>query len=138
MPALGDGAHEVGDRAHEHAVDIGGAVALDERAEGRTRRRYAARWLPVEELRVGDLLLSTGIGASPGAASGKIAGQTFVILIGGIDFSGKRVAVIGTGATAVMNGTVFINIGHPVFLDLKVKARPKWRRDEAMLERLGI
>ena len=29
-------------------------VLRDERAPGRTRRRYAARWLPVEELRVGD------------------------------------------------------------------------------------
>jgi GTP-binding protein Era len=29
-------------------------------------------------------------------------------------------------------------LGHPVFLDLHVKTRPRWRRDEAMLERLGI
>ena len=29
-------------------------------------------------------------------------------------------------------------LGHQVFLELKVKVRPKWRRDEAMLERLGI
>jgi GTPase Era involved in 16S rRNA processing len=29
-------------------------------------------------------------------------------------------------------------VGHPVFLDLQVKVRPKWRRDERMLERLGI
>jgi GTP-binding protein Era len=29
-------------------------------------------------------------------------------------------------------------LGHPVFLELRVKARPRWRRDEAMLERLGI
>jgi GTPase len=27
---------------------------------------------------------------------------------------------------------------HPVFLEHKVKVRPKWRRDERMLERLGI
>jgi GTPase Era involved in 16S rRNA processing len=25
-----------------------------------------------------------------------------------------------------------------VFLELNVKARPRWRRDEAMLERLGL
>jgi GTPase Era involved in 16S rRNA processing len=25
-----------------------------------------------------------------------------------------------------------------VFLDLQVKVRPKWRRDEQLLERLGI
>jgi GTP-binding protein Era len=29
-------------------------------------------------------------------------------------------------------------LGHPVFLDLRVKVRPKWRRDERMLERLGL
>jgi GTPase len=29
-------------------------------------------------------------------------------------------------------------VGHPVFLELQVKVRPKWRRDERMLERLGI
>jgi GTP-binding protein Era len=29
-------------------------------------------------------------------------------------------------------------LGHSVFLDLQVKVRPRWRRDEAMLERLGL
>jgi len=29
-------------------------------------------------------------------------------------------------------------VDHPVFLELKVKVRPKWRRDERMLERLGL
>ena len=29
-------------------------------------------------------------------------------------------------------------LGHKVFLDLQVKARPRWRRDETMLERLGL
>jgi GTP-binding protein Era len=29
-------------------------------------------------------------------------------------------------------------LGHSVFLELRVKARPKWRRDAAMLERLGL
>jgi GTP-binding protein Era len=29
-------------------------------------------------------------------------------------------------------------LGHGVFLELHVKVRPRWRRDEAMLERLGI
>jgi len=27
---------------------------------------------------------------------------------------------------------------HPVYLELRVKVRPRWRRDEALLERLGI
>ena len=29
-------------------------------------------------------------------------------------------------------------VGHHVFLELKVKVKPKWRRDEGLLERLGI
>jgi GTP-binding protein Era len=29
-------------------------------------------------------------------------------------------------------------LGRSVFLDLRVKVRPKWRRDENALERLGI
>ncbi len=29
-------------------------------------------------------------------------------------------------------------VGHPVFLELVVKVRPKWRRDPKMLERLGL
>ena len=29
-------------------------------------------------------------------------------------------------------------LGRPVFLELKVKVRPRWRRDESLLERLGI
>jgi GTPase len=29
-------------------------------------------------------------------------------------------------------------LGHPVFLELVVKVRPRWRRDEATLDRLGV
>jgi len=29
-------------------------------------------------------------------------------------------------------------VGHPVYLQLQVKASPKWRRNETMLERLGL
>ncbi len=29
-------------------------------------------------------------------------------------------------------------LGHPVFLELRIKVRPKWRRDAATLERLGL
>jgi GTP-binding protein Era len=29
-------------------------------------------------------------------------------------------------------------LGHKVFLQLKVKVKPKWRRDEATLERMGL
>jgi GTPase len=29
-------------------------------------------------------------------------------------------------------------LGHPVYLELRVKVKPRWRRDETLLERLGI
>ncbi len=29
-------------------------------------------------------------------------------------------------------------LGHPVFLDLRVKVKERWRRDRALLERLGM
>jgi len=47
---------------------------------------------------------------------------------------GAMVREIGTRARPEVEALV----GHPVFLDLQVKVRPKWRRDERMLERLGL
>ena len=50
---------------------------------------------------------------------------------------GKRGAMIreiGTRARPEVEAFV----GHPVFLELVVKVRPKWRRDPRMLERLGF
>ncbi len=29
-------------------------------------------------------------------------------------------------------------LGRPVYLDLQVKVRPRWRRDAATLDRLGL
>jgi GTP-binding protein Era len=47
---------------------------------------------------------------------------------------GSMVRQIGTRARPEIEHL----LGRKVFLDLQVKVRPKWRRDEAMLERLGI
>jgi GTPase len=47
---------------------------------------------------------------------------------------GAMVREIGTRARPEMEALV----GHPVFLELLVKVRPKWRRDPKMLERLGL
>ncbi|MGH3080142.1 MAG: GTPase Era [Gaiellaceae bacterium] len=47
---------------------------------------------------------------------------------------GAMVRAIGTRARPEVEAL----LGHPVFLELHVKVRPKWRRDERMLERLGI
>jgi GTPase len=47
---------------------------------------------------------------------------------------GAMVREIGTRARPEIEHL----LGHPVFLELHVKVRPKWRRDERMLERLGL
>jgi GTP-binding protein Era len=47
---------------------------------------------------------------------------------------GAMVREIGTRARPEVEALV----GHPVFLDLVVKVRPKWRRDSNLLERLGL
>ncbi len=48
--------------------------------------------------------------------------------------AGSMVREIGTRARPEVEAL----LGHRVYLELRVKARPKWRRDEAMLERMGI
>ena len=57
--------------------------------------------------------------------------------------SQKQIVVGKRGSVVKQVGTrarpeIELLLGHQIFLDLKVKTRPKWRRDEAMLERLGI
>ena len=47
---------------------------------------------------------------------------------------GAMVREIGTRARPEVEALV----GHPVYLELQVKVRPKWRRDLRMLERLGL
>ena len=47
---------------------------------------------------------------------------------------GVMIRAIGTRARPEIESL----LGRPVFLDLRVKVRPRWRRDEGALERLGI
>jgi GTPase len=47
---------------------------------------------------------------------------------------GAMVKAIGTKARPEIEAL----LGHKVFLELQVKVRPRWRRDETMLERLGL
>jgi GTPase len=48
--------------------------------------------------------------------------------------AGSMVRRIGTEARPEIEAL----LGRTIFVDLQVKMRPRWRRDEAMLERLGI
>jgi GTP-binding protein Era len=53
------------------------------------------------------------------------------ILIGA---GGSRIKEIGTAARRELER----ELGTKVFLDLQVRVRAKWRRDDALLDRLGI
>jgi GTP-binding protein Era len=53
------------------------------------------------------------------------------IVVGG---GGRMIREIGTRARPEIEAL----LGHKVFLDLQVKVKPRWRRDERLLERLGI
>jgi GTPase len=61
-----------------------------------------------------------------------------------VETESQKQIVVGKGGAIVKEiGTrarpeIEALLGHPVFLELKVKVRPRWRRDAAMLERLGL
>ena len=61
-----------------------------------------------------------------------------------VETDSQKQIVVGKGGSVVKEVGVRARpeiehlVGHPVFLELKVKVKPKWRRDELLLERLGI
>ena len=61
-----------------------------------------------------------------------------------VETDSQKQIVVGKGGSLVKEVGVRARpeiehlVGHPVFLELKVKVKPKWRRDEGLLERLGI
>jgi len=61
-----------------------------------------------------------------------------------VETASQKQIVVGKGGAIVREiGTrarpeIEAILGHPVFLELKVKVRPRWRRDAATLERLGL
>jgi GTPase len=61
-----------------------------------------------------------------------------------VETESQKQIVVGKGGSIVREigrrarPEIELLLGHPVFLELRVKVKPRWRRDEAMLERLGI
>jgi GTP-binding protein Era len=61
-----------------------------------------------------------------------------------VETESQKQIVVGRGGSVVKQiGTrarpeIELLLGRQIFLELQVKTRPKWRRDAAMLERLGI
>jgi len=61
-----------------------------------------------------------------------------------VETESQKQILVGKGGTMVKDigsrarPEIEALLDHPVFLELKVKVRPKWRRDAATLERLGL
>ncbi len=61
-----------------------------------------------------------------------------------VETESQKQIVVGRGGSVVKEmGTrarpeIEQLLGHPIFLELQVKVKPKWRRDDRLLERLGI
>jgi GTPase len=61
-----------------------------------------------------------------------------------VETESQKQIVVGKGGSMVREigrrarPEVELLLGHPVFLELRVKVKPRWRRDETLLERLGI
>jgi GTP-binding protein Era len=61
-----------------------------------------------------------------------------------VETESQKQIVIGRGGSVIREiGTrarpeIELLLGHPVFLELHVKVKPRWRRDETLLQRLGI
>jgi GTPase len=61
-----------------------------------------------------------------------------------VETESQKQIVIGKGGTLIREigrrarPEIERLMGHPVYLDLRVKVKPRWRRDETLLERLGI
>jgi GTPase len=61
-----------------------------------------------------------------------------------VETESQKQIVIGKGGSIVREigrrarPEIEALLGHPVYLELRVKVKPRWRRDEALLERLGL
>src|SRR5437870_8352402 len=61
-----------------------------------------------------------------------------------VETESQKQIVIGKGGAMIREigkrarPEIELVLGHAVFLDLRVKVKPRWRRDETVLERLGI
>jgi GTP-binding protein Era len=71
-------------------------------------------------------------------------GEKIVRAVLYVETDSQKQIVVGKGGRVIKEigsrarPEIELVIGHRVFLDLQVKVRPRWRRDEAMLERLGL
>jgi GTPase len=61
-----------------------------------------------------------------------------------VETESQKQILVGKGGTMVREigrrarPEIELLVGHPVYLELRVKVRPRWRRDETLLQRLGL
>jgi GTPase len=61
-----------------------------------------------------------------------------------VETESQKQIVVGKGGSVIKEigvrarPEIELLLGRKIFLELQVKVRPRWRRDEALLERLGI
>jgi len=61
-----------------------------------------------------------------------------------VETESQKLILVGKGGTMIRaigqraRPEIELVLGHPVYLELRVKVRPRWRRDETLLERLGL
>ena len=61
-----------------------------------------------------------------------------------VETDSQKQILVGKGGTMIREIgkrarlEIELVLGHPVYLELRVKVKPRWRRDETLLERLGI
>ena len=103
-----------------------------------------------EELQVAELIREKALGLTrdevPHAISVEIEEVEEKVLRASIlvETDSQKQILVGKGGVMVKDiGTrarpeIEALLGHSVFLELKVKVRPRWRRDAATLERLGL
>jgi GTPase len=103
-----------------------------------------------EELQVAELIREKALGLTrdevPHAISVEIEEVEEKVLRASIlvETESQKQILVGKGGAMVKDiGTrarpeIEALLGHSVFLELKVKVRPRWRRDAATLERLGL
>jgi GTP-binding protein Era len=103
-----------------------------------------------EELQVAELIREKALGLTrdevPHAISVEIEEVEEKVLRASIlvETDSQKQILVGKGGAMVKDiGTrarpeIEALLGHSVFLELKVKVRPRWRRDAATLERLGL
>jgi GTP-binding protein Era len=105
--------------------------------------------LPLE-VRIAELIREKALHATreelPHAISVEVEelGEKVVRAIVYVETESQKQIVIGKGGSLIRRiGTsarpeIELVLGRRIYLELQVKARPRWRRDETMLERLGI